>query len=31
LIKTDTTERFVAALEVEKQQGHRHFLKTIVR
>jgi len=30
LIKTDTTERFITALEVEPQ-GYRHFLNTIVR
>jgi len=29
LIKTDTTERLLANLEVE-QQGYKHFLNTIV-
>jgi len=30
LIKTDTTERLIASLEVE-QPGYRHFLNTIIR
>jgi len=30
LVRTDTTERFITALEVEPQ-GYSHFLNTIVR
>jgi len=29
LVKTDTTEQFIASLEVE-QQGYRHFPNTII-
>jgi len=29
LVKADTTEQFIASLEVEKQ-GYRHFPNTIV-